>query len=140
MLSFILEGCFAMSVARCEGFPQAIEVLTGEQGVDLIVCKSDPMNQAFFRYLLSVKSSIPVLIIESDGSEMIPPGLNILARVKSAQVAEDIAQILQKSIEEGKLSSVEISSEFLKIKTELMVPIAPLTGGCVHQAFQRQNA
>ncbi len=132
MTSFALEAQLGASVARAESVQSAFDCLLDERPLDLIICEDSAANAKIFKYMLSVGSSVPLVLLGSKSialqASSIFPDLKILGRYDPVDPVEKLVELLKDL--EVKITSDRdpAEAEFCRINTELLLKVVPLQG------------
>ena len=129
MIVFALESRFQAKVQGCETFPEALNLLLDDPAIGLIVCDDSPTNVNLFKYLASVSSKIPfVLIGESGvGSIKIFPDLELLGTADSSDPIPSLYLLIEEALAKGQIQrEVQPDVSYCRINTELLVRVIPL--------------
>ena len=132
MTGFALEAQLGAIVTRAETVQEAFDHLLDERPVDLLVCEDNSTNAKIFKYLLSVGSDVPLVLLGSKSLAVkvssIFPDLNILGRYDPLEPVEVLVGLLKGL--ELKISKAPDPAdlEFCRINTELLLKVVPLQG------------
>ncbi|MGK5085929.1 HD domain-containing phosphohydrolase [Bdellovibrionota bacterium FG-2] len=126
--SFTLESRFQAETHQAANFEAAIDYLLDDHDVSVIVCEAEKESARLFKYLLSVDSSIPLIIIakKEEAIKTAFPDLNVIGHVDSANLAHGVFQVISDAIQAGTLKEGMGSNDYCRIKSELLIKVAPL--------------
>lgn len=128
MIAFSLESHLQAEVYQTESFQQTVELLLEDQSIDLIVCDYLADTAKLFKYILSVDARIPIVILtnEKPSDLILFPDLKVLGILKLSSVPDQLFKLIQKEFQQKEVHTQAPS--FCRIKTELLLKVAPLSG------------
>ncbi len=128
MTSFTLESKFQAETYQAAAFEAAIDYLLDDHEVNLIVCETEKSSARLFKYLLSVESTIPLVVLskKDESVKHAFPDLNVIGHVDAANLAPDLFRCISQAIQSGTLKTDGSSSDYCRIKSDLLVRVAPL--------------
>jgi len=126
MISFCLESQMSLVVHETESMQGALDLLLGEEAIDLILCSMEIETDKLFKYLLSTGATIPLILIGEDSSKKLDayPDLKILARFPLSEVPEQLIKLIRQNFQEILKSGH--SKDYCRIHPELLVRTIPL--------------
>ncbi len=126
VFSFAIEGSFSASVTCANDAHEAFDYLVEDHKIDLIICENSAANLKLFKFLLSVDSPLSCILIKSPTPNTLAfPDLKILGEVSADHIVDQIRPMLD-AFRETLAQSPGEASDYVRIKTELLLKVAPL--------------
>jgi HD-GYP domain-containing protein (c-di-GMP phosphodiesterase class II) len=132
MMAFAIEAEAGTVVHRLEDMQAAFTHLLDEKPVDLLICQDDESSVKLFKYLLSVDSTVPVILIQQPGAGFSGasafPDLKVVGRVLASDPVEKVNEIIKAARQAIKSAHDATGDEYCRINTELLLKVIPLQG------------
>jgi hypothetical protein len=128
VLTFAIESFSGFKTRTVTTATEAFDLLMDDRSVDLIICENSARSAKLFKFLLSVGTPIPCILIQPNNDESPPmfPDLKVLAKLGTHQLAEGIQATLNQAIFDGIFSSEGDHSDYCRIRTDLLLRVTPL--------------
>jgi HD-GYP domain-containing protein (c-di-GMP phosphodiesterase class II) len=126
MIRFCLESQISLAVRETSSVQGALDILLGEEPIELIISSLQPGSDKLFKYLLSTGATIPLILIGEDPAQKLQtyPDLQILARLPASEVPEQLIKLIRQNFQAILQNSSQ--SEFCRIHPELLMRTTPL--------------
>ncbi len=126
MIRFCLESQMSLHAHAVKGMQEALDLLLGDEPVDLIVTSADTETDKLFKYLLSTGASIPLITIGENVGKTLEayPDLKVLASLPQSEVPDQLIQIIRQNFHQ--ILQNRANSEYCRIHPELLLRTMPL--------------
>ncbi|HVK61074.1 MAG TPA: HD domain-containing phosphohydrolase [Bdellovibrionales bacterium] len=117
-----------ISVSHAGTLDQAMKILLGDANIDLIVANDSEHLTLLMKYLLSVESSLPVIIVgatQSANEADSISAMNVVAQIRSGDIAAQLPGLIQSKYKDL-LQATEKDEKFCRISVDLLCDITPL--------------
>ena len=132
MMAFAIESHGNAVVHRSEDMQAAFAHLLEEKPVDLLVCQDDEASAKLFKYLLSVGSTMPVILVQDPSARVSGsaafPGLKVIGKVLVTDPVEKVSQLIAASKPVIQQPKDADEAQYCRINTELLLKVIPLQG------------
>jgi putative nucleotidyltransferase with HDIG domain len=128
VLAFCLESQVNVSVTQASSLEQTMTLLLGDADVDLIIANESPQLTVLMKYLLSVGSKIPLIVVgatKAQEQQSLFSEVNVAAQVKDAEIATELPRIIQAKYKDL-LAANESKDVYCRINVELLCDVTPL--------------
>ena len=128
MVAFALEGKLRAIVHPAPTVQQAITFLLEDLPISLIICAESKENGALYKYLLSVDSTIPIILIRPRTVQKLVafPDLTIMGQVSPADLPDGLIPLVKRATADQKVGESAGGQDFCRIKTNLLIRTVPL--------------
>jgi hypothetical protein len=128
VLTFAIESFSGFKSRSVTTASEAFDLLMDDRSVDLIICENSAKSAKLFKFLLSVGTPIPCILIEPNEGLAPPlfPDLKVLAQLRPNKLAEGIQTTLTQAIFDGLFSGTNDHSDYCRIRTDLLLRVTPL--------------
>jgi HD-GYP domain-containing protein (c-di-GMP phosphodiesterase class II) len=129
IISFALESRLGIHVMQADRVEKAFEYLLEDAAVDLLVMSDTASTPLFVKYLASLGSRIPVILVKTEGqkSEYGFPGINISAQLNTETLLQDLPALIGSNFRFPN-SGNGLEMGFCRIGVELLKRIGSLKG------------
>lgn len=129
ILAFFLESQFRAHVTVVTTAQEVMNAILDEAGVDLILCEDGEQLVKTAKFLASLGDKIPAILLkqaDSPASSGFPEVF--LGAVPVSKSLDQLKALIQKGIDEEVIQSEAQKTEYCRIKTPLLLRVAPLKG------------
>jgi HD-GYP domain-containing protein (c-di-GMP phosphodiesterase class II) len=127
MVGFCLESRLDINLLRASNFGEAIQFFLEDGAVDMVITAGNADATNLYKYMLSIGSKAPVLLIEDViGQSEAFPEINIVGRMTLSGVPDQLFTTMQTTL--AGIPKKPIDREYCRISTELLVRVVPLRG------------
>lgn len=127
VLSFCIESQLNVAVRQASSLEQTMSHLLADENVDLIIANESQQLSLLIKYLLSVGSQIPIVVM-APSSQPAPQsfsGIEMIAQVTEAQASTELISVLREKYREIAESPAN-DSGYCRISVELLCDVTPL--------------
>ena len=126
IISFALESRLGIHVLQAGRVDQAFEHLLADGAVDLLVIADPGSTPLFVKYLASLGSKIPVILIDPKATrpEAQFPGINIAAQLGIDTVLQDLPALIDANYDVSLGEAID--ADYCRIGVELLIKLSPL--------------
>ncbi len=129
IVTFALESRLGIHVKQAHRVEEAFELLLDDAAVDLLVISDTDSTPLFVKYLASLNSRIPVILVKSDSKkqEFGFPGINISAQLSADTLLQDLPALIGSNFHFAN-SSTATELEYCRISVALLMRVGSLKG------------
>jgi HD-GYP domain-containing protein (c-di-GMP phosphodiesterase class II) len=129
IVSFALESRLGIQVIQTHQVEKAFEFLLEDAAVDLLVITHTSSTPLFVKYLASLGSKIPIILVKPDNSrqDLNFPGINISAQLSAGTLLQDLPALIGSSFRFKTVGTVS-ELDYCRISVELLMRIGSLKG------------
>lgn len=123
-----LESQFHFSCDAVATFEFAVKKLLDDESIDLIITEDSQSVTHLFKYLASVHSRTPILVVKNKDTVAVDafPDLNFLGIVDPAKLTESLVEVINHGISKSLIQIGPQNTDYCKINTELLLKMVPL--------------
>jgi HD-GYP domain-containing protein (c-di-GMP phosphodiesterase class II) len=128
IISLLLESEFHISTKAVSNFEEALHKLLDEEGIDLIVCEDTESTTKLFKYLASVQSITPIIILKNTEPVMPEafPDLKFVGIVEYTNLKDGLIKTVSAGIQDGKIKGSSHDVDYCRVNTDLLMKVVPL--------------
>ena len=126
-LSLEVEGQYEAKIIQAQDIQEGLEQLLDDAEVDLILCEDHSSSLKLFKYLLSVGSEIPVILITEQETHSITAFQDlILGSVTTSEASTQLKLLIDSALQSGRIRLEVSNAEYCRIAVRLLTKIVPL--------------
>ncbi len=128
IVQMTLESQFHFQCELAKNFEDAMKNLLADETVDLLICEDSESITNLFKYLVSVHSTTPIILIKNKDTVTIDafPDLKYVAVVDPTDLAKSLTEAVTIGIKKGIISPGIQDLDYCKVNTELLLKVVPL--------------
>ena len=129
ILTFFLESQFHAKVIVVATAQDAMNSILDETGISLVLCEDGDQLVKIAKFLASMGEKIPAILLKQADS-LVSSGFPevFMGTVPISNSLDLLKTLIQKGIDEGVIKSESEKTEYCRIKTPLLLRVAPLKG------------
>ncbi len=129
IVSFALESRLGIHVKQAHKVEEAFQLLLDDAAVDLLVISDTSSTPLFVKYLASLNSKIPVILVKSDSKKLEYgfPGINISAQLSADTLLQDLPALIGSNFRFANTATAA-ELDYCRISVALLMRVGSLKG------------